>query len=226
MKARNPVVLLANLLKCRTIVGIFLASGMVAPIAAQQAPVQPGAIRNLLDQASQAKGASQASTGAAKPVVSQPQPPALTPVANPIPAPPASPKAAPKAKPAIKTPAPAAKPAAISVPLVRRDPFAPLVTNGKGDLIPANLPPGKAGLLISTLHIDGIVRGPNGMIAIVSNPQQRVYFLRDGDHLYDGQVQHISMEGVAFHQAGRDPFGNPVEHEISKLLSVTPGEQR
>lgn len=226
MKARNPVVLLANLLKRRTIVGIFLASGMVAPIAAQQAPVQPGAIRNVLDQASQAKGASQASTGAAKPVVSQPQPPALTPVANPIPAPPASPKAAPKAKPAIKTPAPAAKPAAISVPLVRRDPFAPLVTNGKGDLIPANLPPGKAGLLISTLHIDGIVRGPNGMIAIVSNPQQRVYFLRDGDHLYDGQVQHISMEGVAFHQAGRDPFGNPVEHEISKLLSVTPGEQR
>jgi hypothetical protein len=62
------------------------------------------------------------------------------------------------------------------------------------------------------------------MIAVVSNPQQRVYFLRDGDRLYDGQVEHITLEGLSFHQAGTDPFGKPVEREVTKQLYPTPGE--
>ena len=66
--------------------------------------------------------------------------------------------------------------------------------------MPEHLPAGKAGLVIATLRVDGIINGPNGMIAIVSNTQDRVYFLRDGDRLYDGEVEKISMEGVSFHQ--------------------------
>jgi len=156
--------------------------------------------------------------------------PELTTVANPLPEPPKPPSPRPvTAKPVaapVKPAAPAATPAAFSVAVSRRDPFAPLVNNARGEGIPENLPPGKAGLLINTLRIDGIVNGPGGMIAIVSNPQQRVYFLRDNDRLYDGQVQHIAMEGVSFHQSGKDPFGNPVEREVTKRLSLTPGEQR
>ena len=39
---------------------------------------------------------------------------------------------------------------------------------------------------------DGIVHGPNGvMIAIVENPQARVYFLHEGDKLYDLSLIHI-----------------------------------
>ena len=67
--------------------------------------------------------------------------------------------------------------------------------------------------MIATLRVDGIVHGPNGMIAVVSNPQMRVYFLREGDHLYDGDVEHITMEGVSFHETGKDAFGKPVERE-------------
>ena len=52
---------------------------------------------------------------------------------------------------------------------------------------PVNLPPGKSGLQVQTLNIEGIVGGPSGMIAVVANPQQRVYFLREGDQLFDGQ---------------------------------------
>ena len=63
---------------------------------------------------------------------------------------------------------------------------------------PENLPPGKAGLIVGTLRINGIVRGSGGMIAIVSNPQQRVYFLREGDKLYDGSVDHITLEAISF----------------------------
>jgi hypothetical protein len=63
------------------------------------------------------------------------------------------------------------------------------------------------------------------MIAVVSNPQMRVYFLREGDNLYDGQVAKISLEAVSFHQSGKDPFGAPIEHDVTKRLYPTPGEQ-
>ena len=62
------------------------------------------------------------------------------------------------------------------------------------------------------------------MIAVVSNPQQRVYFLREGDQLYDGTVEKIGLNEVSFHEAGKDPFGKPVEREVSKPLNVTSGE--
>src|ERR1700736_6215012 len=52
--------------------------------------------------------------------------------------------------------------------LARRDPFESLVNRNK-DNGAKNLPPGKAGLQVSTLRLDGIVRSSNGMIAVVSN---------------------------------------------------------
>ena len=117
---------------------------------------------------------------------------------------------------------------AVRESIVRRDPFAPLLGNqsGGGGGPSPNLPPGKPGLLISSLRIDGVVSAPSGMIAIVSNAQDRVYFLREGDRLYDGQVEHITMDGISFHQTGKDPFGNAVEREVAKRLNSTPGEQR
>jgi len=121
------------------------------------------------------------------------------------------------------------KPVAMRENLTRRDPFAPLLgkaSEGGGGSSLQNLPPGKPGLVISSLRIDGIVSGPNGMIAIVSNAQDRVYFLREGDRLFDGQVEHITMDGIAFHQSGKDPFGNAVEREVAKRLNSTPGEQQ
>lgn len=122
---------------------------------------------------------------------------------------------------------PTIKPIAVRETVARRDPFAPLLgkeTSGGGSQ--PNLPPGKPGLLISGLRIDGIVSGPNGMIAIVSTAQDRVYFLREGDRLYDGQVEHITMDGISFHQSGKDPFGNAVEREVAKRLNSIPGEQQ
>ena len=108
----------------------------------------------------------------------------------------------------------------------RRDPFESLIGRQQPGGTPANLPPGKAGLQVGTLRLDGIVRAPNGMIAVVANPQQRTYFLREGDQLYDGKVEKISMEGVTFHEEGKDAFGKPVERQVSKRLYSTAGEQQ
>jgi hypothetical protein len=63
------------------------------------------------------------------------------------------------------------------------------------------------------------------MIAVVSNPQHRVYFLREGDKLYDGSVGHITLEAVSFREIGKDAFGKPVEREVTKRLYATSGEQ-
>ena len=141
--------------------------------------------------------------------------------------------AKPAAKKSAKTPAPAVravsskKPAESEQKIARRDPFESLIGRKQAqDALAKNLPPGKAGLQVGTLRLDGIVKSANGMIAVVANPQQRTYFLREGDQLYDGKVEKISMEGVTFHEEGKDAFGKPVEREVNKRLYSSAGEQQ
>jgi Tfp pilus assembly protein PilP len=111
--------------------------------------------------------------------------------------------------------------------VVRRDPFDTLLTKSRpGNAGPENLPPGKAGLIIETLRIDGIVHSPNAMIAIVSNAQQRVYFLREGDKLYDGSVEKIALDAISFQEIGKDAFGKPLERTVTKRLYPSSGEQQ
>ena len=113
-----------------------------------------------------------------------------------------------------------------ALPQGRRDPFITLVGKQTGGSGPAlNLPPGKGGLQVSTLILQGIVSGPNGMIAVVANPQKSVYFLRVGDELFDGRVEKIEIGAVLFHEVGKDAFGKPVEREVTRKLNPSSGEQ-
>jgi len=140
------------------------------------------------------------------------------------------------AKPAGKAAKPAAKKTAASAPapagepevkVARRDPFESLTSRQEqANKTAANLPPGKAGLQVATLRLDGIVRAPNGMIAVVTNPQARTYFLREGDQLYDGSVEKIAMDSVSFHELGKDAFGKPVERQVNKRIYSSAGEQQ
>ena len=138
------------------------------------------------------------------------------------------------AKTSSKTAAPkttsgtaAAAPAESEQKVARRDPFESLTTRQDAAAKnAANLPPGKPGLQIGTLRLDGIVKAPNGMIAVVTNPQARTYFLRDGDQLYDGRVEKIGMDSVSFHEIGKDAFGKPVERQVNKRIYSSAGEQQ
>ncbi len=169
-------------------------------------------------------GQSQPATAAAK------KPPAAA-QASPLPRAAKTPgKAA--AKPVVKRAAKASKsaeggsaPAEGETKLARRDPFESLISHQQGGAA-KNLPPGKAGLQVSTLRLDGVVRAPNGMIAVVSNPQARTYFLREGDQLYDGRVEKIALDGVSFHEIGKDAFGKPVERQVNKRIYASAGEQQ
>jgi hypothetical protein len=190
------------------------------PATQTQAPAKPAATPAAKPVAQAAKPASQA---AAKPGL----PASAKPVAAKAAGKPGK-KRGPAKKP-VETVAGPGEPTAAAeseVRAARRDPFESLVSHGTGKAAP-NLPPGKAGLQVSTLRLDGIVRSPNGMIAVVSNPQARTYFLREGDHLYDGSVDKITMDGVSFHEEGRDAFGKPVERQVNKrIYSTSSGEQQ
>lgn len=130
----------------------------------------------------------------------------------------------PPAKPAVAE----SKPEKIEPVISRRDPFAPLVSAavaGSGGSY-QHLPPGKAGLVVATVRIDGAVVAPNGMVAVVSNPEDRVYFIRVGDRLYDGDVEKISLAGVTFKENSKDAFGKPVERLVTKRIYPNAGEQQ
>jgi Tfp pilus assembly protein PilP len=197
----------------RTLLLLALPAAHPGYALAQEHPnVQPSAVRDQLMK--QASGAPQAQSTA----------PVNAPANKPTQSPAKAPAKAP-GKGAVQKAAPKTadeKPAA-----PRRDPFEALLNDTKpGAAAPVNLPPGKAGLIVSTLRIDGIVRGAGGMIAIVSNPQQRVYFLREGDKLYDGSIEHITLEAITFHEIGKDAFGKPLEREVTRRLYPSPGEQQ
>src|SRR5882762_7253323 len=240
----------------RTLLLLALPAVVVTCAAAQDHPnVQPSNVRDQLNKppavsqpapaANTAKAPAPAPQAKAPTKAPAPAPQAKVPAKAPAPAPqakaPAKAAAAPapaKAPAAAKAPAkeaekkpakpPVEKPAEVKVSGVRRDPFDPLMNKpSQGTETPQALPPGKAGLVVGTLRIDGIVGGVHGMIAIVSNPQQRVYFLREGDKLYDGSVQHITIEAVSFQEVGKDAFGKPLERQVTKRIYPTsPGEQQ
>jgi hypothetical protein len=121
--------------------------------------------------------------------------------------------------------APASSQGFTNVSLVgKRDPFIALVNTSKGT--GQHLPPGKAGLVIGTLTVQGTVQGENGMIAVIANPDQRVYFVREGDRLYDGEVEKITLDGVTFQQNTKDAFGKPIERTVVKRIYPSAGEQQ
>jgi hypothetical protein len=127
-------------------------------------------------------------------------------------------------KPAV---APAAQPPLVaSEPVIsRRDPFAPLIqVSAGGRETGEHLPPGIGGLVVSTVRVDGTVQSPSGVLAVVSNPDDRVYFVREGDRLYDGDVEKISLDGVTFKENSKDAFGKPVERLVTKRIYPNAGE--
>jgi hypothetical protein len=211
--------------------GILIAAA--APgLRAQVNPSTPNKVKSALGDAG--KPAQQAAKPAA-PAAPKPVPQAAKPAGKPASKPAAKPAAKarakkPAAKPAVTaverptTPGTAPAAAESEIKQARRDPFESLI--GRQNKTPPNLPPGIRGLQVSTLRLDGLVKGPNGFIAVVSNPQARTYFLREGDHLYDGSVEKISMDGVSFHEEGKDAFGKPVEHQVNKRIYSSPGEQQ
>ena len=105
----------------------------------------------------------------------------------------------------------------------RRDPFRSLVENvvikGEGER-----PQGLEGMLITEVDLVGIVTSPRGDLVFLNGSDNRGYFLREGDSLYDGKVKNIDRAAgrVVFRQKVEDPREiKPYREVIKKLHTST-----
>lgn len=141
------------------------------------------------------------------------------------------------AKPVVEKPKPAvkqeqaesvAKPASakeqqtatrVSGAAGRRDPFvSPIVraTAGGGPACET----GKRCLMVDQIVLKGIVKSPNGFIAVVENPLKRAYFLRENDPVFNGSVIKITGDTVIFREATTDKLGKQSSREVVKKVNA------
>jgi hypothetical protein len=121
------------------------------------------------------------------------------------------------AQPTAQEPKPAVSPAG------RRDPFNDPTPPKKigGPELPKNLPPGKKGLVVGQLQLQGVARAVDGgWIAVVDNKTKRAYFLREKDELYNGYVSRITPESVTFIETNSDGAGKSSSREVVKKLTA------
>lgn len=109
-------------------------------------------------------------------------------------------------------------------PQGRRDPFRSLV--GPAPKIePGQRPPGVPGFLIDEIKLTGIVRTKQGIVGVVSGPDNKGYLIRVGDKVLDGEVIRITPSSVVFRQEVNDPTRIERYREVVKDLTP-PSEQK
>ena len=107
-----------------------------------------------------------------------------------------------------------------------RDPFAALIRPSDPSDSHINLPQGIPGLQVATVRLEGMIKTSDGVVAVVANPQDSVYFLHDGDHIYDGVVEKIGLDDITFRQESKDAFGRAVDRNVSKRLYPMAGDEQ
>lgn len=118
----------------------------------------------------------------------------------------------------------------------RRDPFRlppPPSAGVAGIRLRRVPPPGKQGLAIGQLRLEGIVReqspevrnAPDGMIAVVTNSTHIAYFLREYDAVYDGRVTKITWDAIHFEQEYLDAEGQSKRREVILRLNAASIEE-
>jgi type IV pilus assembly protein PilP len=102
-------------------------------------------------------------------------------------------------------------------PQGRRDPFVSLhhpVARGDEE----GKPPGIEGFLIQELALKGIVQTPEGYVTLLEGPDNKSYFVRLGQRVYDGEVIAIDLATITFRQDVTDPLSPVRFREVVKSL--------
>jgi hypothetical protein len=99
----------------------------------------------------------------------------------------------------------------------RRDPFVSLA-QGYNLFEEGVRPPGLAGMLIQEVSLHGIVKTADEYIAMIQGTDNKSYFARVGERLYDGTIEAIDDGRVVFRQEINDPLRIEKFHRIEKSL--------
>ncbi|HEX8924984.1 MAG TPA: hypothetical protein VF786_04290 [Terriglobales bacterium] len=97
----------------------------------------------------------------------------------------------------------------------KRDPFvSPIVE--KVNKVPCTA--GKKCLPVSEVVLKGVVHTEEGDVAVVVNQENKPYFLRVNDPVFDGVVLSISRNSIVFRETYSDPLGRPMTREVVKKM--------
>ena len=108
-------------------------------------------------------------------------------------------------------------------PQGRRDPFRSLIGPApKTDI--SQRPAGVPGFLIDEIRLQGVVKTPHGLAAMIAGPDNNGYLVRVGQKTFDGEVIRITTSSVVFRQEVNDPTRIERYREVVKELN--PGAKR
>lgn len=144
-----------------------------------------------------------------------------TPKANPVVAKPAKSPMKPKPKPAkaVVAQKPAPEMAPMATATRKRDPFiSPVQARIEG--MAGACGGGKRCLAVGEIVLRGVVKSPNGMIAVVENSARKTYFLRENDPIFNGFVAKITADSVVFREHVVDNVGRDSQRDVTKTVNA------
>lgn len=108
----------------------------------------------------------------------------------------------------------------------QRDPFHSLIPKaGSGKAaVDLNRPEGRAGLEIDQLSVQGLaIGGPTGPVALVAGRSGATYFLRPGEHVFDGVVLRLTPDGIWFRRTKVVANGQVSGQQTFRAMDPAPG---
>jgi hypothetical protein len=104
-----------------------------------------------------------------------------------------------------------------------RDPFLnPLLTGRKADVDEevqrGDPPPGIAGMKINDVVLLGFSVSPDGKTAVFRGTDKRVYFLHQGDRMFDGYIKAVNLDSVQLIRETKMRSGKVTTEEVTKRL--------
>ena len=101
----------------------------------------------------------------------------------------------------------------------RRDPFVSLLARGADTRASlGRRVDGPAGLAVSEISVRGVLKTPDGFVAILQGPDNKAFLVRPHDRLLDGTITAITPQGLVILQEVTDPFSHVKRREVRKGL--------
>jgi type IV pilus assembly protein PilP len=102
-------------------------------------------------------------------------------------------------------------------PAGRRDPFRSLLSRQAKEEL-GERPPGLRGMGIEEIKLQGILKIPEGYVAMIQGTDNMSYLIRPGTVLYDGTVELIEQGKVVFRMQVADPKSLKPYREVVRTL--------
>jgi hypothetical protein len=102
-------------------------------------------------------------------------------------------------------------------PAGRRDPFRSLLSGPQREDL-GDRPPGLRGMGVEEIRLQGILKLPEGYVAMVQGTDNMSYMVRSGTVLWDGAVERVEPGRVIFKLQVSDPTSLKPYREVVRTL--------